>query len=264
MNDCNERGKDDLLREKQKAELARLGSQLKADMATKGQTKKAEQATRLDELKRSFAEAESLVAERETIKKEAEALEKEALDVYRVSNKRLTKCVLVTLIIWFFIVKAIQESEKRERIEREAQHSAKEAEDTFRKFDSNADGLVDLAELQTRITFDRNRDGEVSADEARYFLDEKDEANFETFVQVCWPRIKPFLMLDSGLFKPPATVEELGDHEEHDEQLHEDHQDDHHLPEDVEAEGIGEEGEEEEEEEYEEETGEGEVAWVWF
>lgn len=56
-------------------------------MATKGQAKKAEQASRLDELKRSFAEAESLVAERETIKKEAEALEKEALDVYRVSIK---------------------------------------------------------------------------------------------------------------------------------------------------------------------------------
>lgn len=84
VNDCNERGKEDLLREKQKAELARQGSQLKAEMATKGQAKKAEQAGRLDELKRSFAEAESLVAERDAIKKEAEALEKEALDVYRV------------------------------------------------------------------------------------------------------------------------------------------------------------------------------------
>lgn len=84
VNDCSERGKEDLLREKQRAELARLGSQLKADMALKGQAKKAEQAARLDELKRSFNEAESLVGERETIKKEAEALEKEALDFYKV------------------------------------------------------------------------------------------------------------------------------------------------------------------------------------
>lgn len=84
-NDCEERGKEDQQRERQRAELARLGSQLKAEMAAKGQAKKAEQATRLEELKRSFAEAESLVGERETIKKEAETLEKEALEVYRVS-----------------------------------------------------------------------------------------------------------------------------------------------------------------------------------
>lgn len=105
--------------------------------------------------------------------------------------------------------------------------------------------------MQTRISFDRNRDGEVSTDEARYFLDEQDEANLDAFVQVCWPRIKPFLMLDSGLFKPPATVEELERHEE--EHNMNDDQDDHHLPEGVE------EGVEEEEEEYEEETGEGDV-----
>lgn len=117
---------------------------------------------------------------------------------------------------------------------------------------------MDLTELQTRISFDRNRDGEVSTDEARYFLDEKDEANLENFVQVCWPRIKPFLMLDSGLFKPPATVEEL-EAQEHEQGHEEDHQPPHddqddvdHLPEDVED-GT------EEEEEYEEETGEGDV-----
>lgn len=149
------------------------------------------------------------------------------------------------------LVQAVQEAEKRERTEREAQSSRHEAEETFRKFDSNADGRVDIPELQTRISFDRNRDGEVSLDEARYFLDDQDEANLDAFVNVCWPRIKPFLMLDSGLFKPPATVEEVA--EERGEE------DEHHL--DDAQEHLPEEGEEggDEEEEYEEETGEGEV-----
>lgn len=116
--------------------------------------------------------------------------------------------------------------------------------------------MVELAELQTRISFDRNRDGVVSDDEALYFLDEQTEANLETFVQVCWPRIKPFLMLDSGLFVPPTAapvdIEAPEKHDDDEQQLLDDDLDEHHLLDD---------GEEavDEEEEYEEETGEGEV-----
>lgn len=132
--------------------------------------------------------------------------------------------------------------------------SAKEAEEHFHRFDSNSNGVVELAELQTRVTFDRNRNGEVSADEARYFLDEQEEANLETFLTLCWPRIKPFLMLDSGLFKPPAMD---GEEEQH----HEEEAGNEELeatPDDLDEHGLPEDGAEEEEE-YEEETGEGEV-----
>jgi protein kinase C substrate 80K-H len=58
--------------------------------------------------------------------------------------------------------------------------------------------------------FDKNRDGIVSIEEAKYFLDEHDQVDFNTFVAQAWPRIKPFLMMDSGLFKPPAAPETEG------------------------------------------------------
>jgi hypothetical protein len=64
---------------------------------------------------------------------------------------------------------------------------------------------IEIFELQTQQTFDQNKDGAVSEDEAKFFLDSHDELNWEDFLASGWPRMKPFLMLDKGLFKPPAT-----------------------------------------------------------
>ncbi|XP_053685918.1 glucosidase 2 subunit beta [Sabethes cyaneus] len=193
INTCSELGKEDRLREKQRAEMAKMGSQLRAEMSQRGKTMKEEQRVRFAELERSKAEAEALSKEKTAIKEDAEALENAALKVYRDR----------------------EEEAKRAKQEAEALSNRDEAEEVFRKYDSNQNQLLEIVELQTRVVFDRDRDGSVTEEEARFFLDEHDQVDFETFVTLCWPKIKPFLMLDSGLFKPPSDAEELEKESEH-------------------------------------------------
>lgn len=187
VNSCSELGKEDRMREKQRTEMAKMGNQLRTEMIQRGKTLKEEQRVRFVELEKTKREAEALRKEKSDIKDEIEALENSALKVYRDR----------------------EEEARKSKQEAEALSNREEAEETFRKYDSNQNGVVEIVELQTRIVFDRNRDGAVTEDEARFFLDEHDQVDFETFVTLCWPKIKPFLMLDSGLFKPPSDVDEL-------------------------------------------------------
>lgn len=198
-------------------------------MANKGKVLKDQHRARLLELRKHQDEAAILKNERLQIKDEVEALERAALDVYR----------------------EMQEREEQEKRELEQEENAKEAESTFVKYDSNGNQLIEIDEMQTRIAFDKNRDGEVSVEEAKYFLDDHDAVDFETFKTLCWPKIKPYMMLDSGLFKPPESVDELNEKNENQELTYDTGDAD---------EGDENNDEEADEEEYEEETGEGEVS----
>lgn len=173
--------------------MAKRGNQLRAEMILKGKALKEENTNKLTELDKSKAEAEAVKQEKEKIKQLAEDVEKAALETYR----------------------AAADEEKRVRDEQMAQENQKEAEETFRKYDSNQNGRVEVAELQTRIAFDRNRDGEVSVEEAKYFLEGEEQLDLETFHTVAWPKIKPYLMMDSGLFTPPQQEGEVADLEPH-------------------------------------------------
>ena len=189
VNNCSELGKEEKHREKQRVELAKIGNQLRAELSAKGKAQKEEQRLRLDELKNSIGQAQSLKDERELIRKDAESYEAAALEVYR----------------------EVQGVEKAKREEQHAHENRQEAETIFAKYDSNGDGVVDVKEIQVRVVFDQDRDGQVTVDEAKYFLDDHEQVDLETFITLCWPKIKPFLMLDSGLFKPPANIDELRD-----------------------------------------------------
>lgn len=90
------------------------------------------------ELQKNKEEAERVKAEKQKIKDEIEALENKSLEVYR----------------------KLEEEEKQKKAEAEAQKTREEASETFTKFDSNQDGLVDVSELQTKQTFDKDRNGE--------------------------------------------------------------------------------------------------------
>lgn len=193
-------------------------------MSLKGKALKEEHKAKLVELIRSKAESEAVKQEKENIKRDAEELERVAVQAYR----------------------DVQEEERRQKLEEEALENKNEAEITFLKYDSNQNGLVELAELQTRIVFDRNRDGAVSEEEANYFIEPHAAIDLETFITIAWPRIKPFLMLDSGLFKPP-TGEQVEQNDANDQEAGEET----HLEPNT--------GAIEEEEEEEDDVGEGEV-----
>ncbi|KAL9693499.1 hypothetical protein quinque_012784 [Culex quinquefasciatus] len=245
VNTCSELGKEDRLREKQRTEMAKMGQQMRAEMSQRGKSLKEEQRLRFAELEKSKVEAEAIRDEKASIKSDAEALESVALKVYRDR----------------------EEDARRVKQEQEAMSNREEAEETFRKYDSNQNQLLEIVELQTRIAFDRNRDGAVTVEEAKYFLDEHDQVDLETFISLCWPKIKPFLMMDSGLFKPPSDVDELNQEEaelqnEEDDRRYElDSSEPAHHYNEEEEEGTELEHEEEEDDEGldEPEVGEGQV-----
>lgn len=234
VNNCDELGNEERHRQKVYADLLKRGSLIRAEMSHKGKALKEEHGARLNTIQQSIQQAEALRAEREKIKKAAEEQESIALETY----------------------KQLAEEEKQRETELAAQENRAEAEEKFRLFDSNADGVVEIGEITTRVQFDSNRDGQVDAEEAKYFLDQHDLVDLETFITLCWPRMKPYLMLDAGLFKPPAkkSVEIEGAEEVHDEKI-----DEHDEHDEGEMAELQTEQDAETFDEDEEETGEGEI-----
>lgn len=202
-------------------------------MAQKGKRQKEDQKIRMADLEKSRDQADKMREEKRQFKTDAEVLENDALDVYRKAD----------------------EDSKKQRDEAESQNNRVEAEETFVKYDSNQDGTVDITELQTRIMFDKNRNGMVEIEEARYFLDDNDALDLESFVSLAWPKIKPFLMLDSGLFKPPRRDDEPVVDDEDEEEHEADIADQREQEQVEEAELLNEEDEHHEDDgEFEEEV----------
>lgn len=188
-NNCNELGRSAREEALKQAELLKAGKQIRADYIQKSTEIKQEKKDKLSELEKNLSEAEKVQAEKESLKNQIEELENAALQKYR----------------------EIEEAEKLKREEAEAAKNREEATETFKLFDSDQNGIVDTTELKTRQTFDKDRNGEVSDEEAKYFLNDKDEVQLEEFIAEAWARIKPFLMMDAGLFKPPTQEKEVED-----------------------------------------------------
>lgn len=138
VNNCKELGRSAREEAQRKAELVKAGKELKAELSEKGVLLKQEQKEKLVQLVKQKDEAERLLKEKEDIKKEIEELESAALEHYR----------------------KIEEENKKKREELEAANARAEATESFSTFDSNQDGVIDIAELQTRQSFDKDRNGE--------------------------------------------------------------------------------------------------------
>lgn len=160
------------------AELARAGNQIRLDYSKKGKQLKTEFQSKLSKLRADFEEAERTKKEREVVKKTAEDRESAALEKYKPPEPEPQPDANV------------QEEEK--------ELAQEEAQEYFKLLDSDGSGTVSIAELQTRVTFDKNKNGEVSREEALYFLNNMEELTMQEFVEKAWGNVKPFLMLEKG------------------------------------------------------------------
>ncbi|XP_076259840.1 glucosidase 2 subunit beta [Rhynchophorus ferrugineus] len=196
INNCLEIGRAAREEAARYAELLKIGKQMRTELSQQGKKIKNEKQAKLNELRKNKEEAEKIKTEKEELKKQAEEVENKALEYYR----------------------ELEEQHRKQKAEKESEKLREEAVDNFNKLDSNQDGLIDTSEIQTRQTFDRDRNGEVTEEEAKIFLDNQDSADLETFIEKSWPLMKPFVTLESGMFKPPALESEAEDLKENDEQ----------------------------------------------
>jgi protein kinase C substrate 80K-H len=122
-NNCIELGSADRIREKHQAELLKSGNQVRLEMAQKGKKLKEDQKIRMAELEKARLQAEEVKEEKYKFKSDAEVVENAALDVYRQA----------------------EEEDKKVRDELEAQANRVDAEETFKKFDSNSNGKIEVS-----------------------------------------------------------------------------------------------------------------------
>ncbi|XP_015603531.1 glucosidase 2 subunit beta [Cephus cinctus] len=202
VDNCHDLGREARLEAQKAAELAREGNKIRQELLARGKQIKSEIKTRLVKIRGDFEEAQLTKKEKEAIKAQAEERENAALEKYKP-------------------VEAEQPEPKEHEDNEEEQLSDSEAEDYFKMLDSDSSGSITIIEIQTRATFDKNRDGVVSEEEAIYFLNGQKEVTLDEFLDAAWANIKPFLMLEQGTFKPaPADdVEGMQDGtEEHDKE----------------------------------------------
>ncbi|CAG9837094.1 unnamed protein product [Diabrotica balteata] len=179
QNNCIELGRSARDAAIRKAELVKAGKQIRTEMSEKGIQLKQEKQAKLTELQKNKEEAEKLKLEKEALKKEIEELESTALEYYR----------------------KLEDEEKQKREEEEAQAQKGEATEYFNKYDANQDGWLEVAEVKSRIAFDRDNNGEVTDDEAKFYLNLQESVDLETFVNKCWKNLRPFVMIETGRLK---------------------------------------------------------------
>ncbi|XP_017879297.1 glucosidase 2 subunit beta [Ceratina calcarata] len=230
-NNCNDLGREARLEQQKAEELIREGNKIRVEMIAKGKQLKTDYQSRLIKLRADYEEAELMKKEKELLKSQAEERENAALEKYKPAEPEQP---------------AAEDGEEEEELQEY------DAEDYFKVLDSDNSGTISVAELQTRVTFDKDRDGVITEEEAMFFLNNKKEIGVQEFVESAWSTIKPFLMLEQGVFKS-ADQKEGYEEDDHDpeEQTEQDKEEDDGTEEEA---GDAQEKPEEPPVQYDEET----------
>ncbi|XP_043253304.1 glucosidase 2 subunit beta [Colletes gigas] len=197
-NNCNELGREARIKQQKADDLVREGNKIKAELIAKGKQLKNDYQSRLVALRADYEEAELVKKEKELLKTQAEERETAALEKYKPAEPEQP---------------AVEEGEEEEELQES------EAEDYFKLLDSDNSNTVTIMELRTRVTFDKDKDGVVTEEEALYFLNNQKEVNLREFIDTVWANIKPFLMLEQGMFKRGESNEDLEEAHEPAEEL---------------------------------------------
>lgn len=160
------------------------GFQLRQAMIEDGHKRKKEAESKIEELKKEKEEADTIRTEKEELKKAAEEPEKEALDKYR----------------------AAESEKKAEEMALQKEKDEMEAREAFAHLDNDGDGVLTMQEIISRQTFDTNRDGQVSEEEAKFYLQQEESMTLETFIATGWPMMRPVYKADQRMFVPPPTT----------------------------------------------------------
>ncbi|RZF41362.1 hypothetical protein LSTR_LSTR000076 [Laodelphax striatellus] len=194
-NTCSKLGEEARLAAQKRAEIIKAGCELREQLSWKGKKLKEEKKEKIAVLEKDKAEAEALREEKEVIKKEAETAESAVLEVYRNA----------------------EEAKRKEEDEQNRKQMEQEAFEVFNLLDSDRDEKLQVDELRVRQTFDQNKDGQVSDDELKFFMGGLEEITWADFLESAWQRMKPFFMLEKGIFQPPSTEQNAESKEEHTE-----------------------------------------------
>jgi len=175
-NTCNELGR--AAREAREAELkaALEGFNIRRGMVEEAKRIREEKVAELASKEAVLTQQQETKELKEQEKEAAEGPEKEALEFYR----------------------KVEEEERRKKEESEAAARDAEAGEYFAILDTDADGLVTLEELRARSGLDTNKDGEVSEDEAKFFLSDQEHFTLDSFKTTGFVLLKPYLDLEMG------------------------------------------------------------------
>jgi len=185
QNTCMEAGRAAREEAAARAKIALEGFNLKQSMAEEGRRVYDEKSVEVIEKEKRQAALEAERDVKKQAKENAEGPEKEALDFYR----------------------QIEEEERKKEEELEQRKRDYAAEETFFSLDSDQDGSVTVAELMKRPELDTNKDGEVSEEEAKFFISGGDAFDLETFKLTGYVLLKPYLDLHAEAAANAAAEE---------------------------------------------------------
>nr|XP_020647333.1 glucosidase 2 subunit beta isoform X1 [Pogona vitticeps] len=188
-NTCKEMGRKEREAQRQKAEVAREGFEIKKALIEEARKRKEDKQNKLAELQEGKKSTEEQVETLRSIKEAAEKPEKEAKDMH--------------LKVW----------EEQKAAERAAKDLAK-AEEAFQELDADADGMVSVVELQAHPELDVDGDGVLSETEAQTLLGNSLQVDVSGFQDSVWTAIKEKYKAESLTEEQPpskAPVEEESD-----------------------------------------------------